>query len=54
MYAFNVQTSTALKKQAEEKKVEIKNFNVIYKLVDNLKEEISKKLPPLNKEEILG
>lgn len=46
VYAFNVKTPSNVKKTAQSKGVPIKNFNVIYKLVDDLKDEISKRLPP--------
>ena len=32
----------------------MKNFNVIYKMIDDLKEEISSQLPDIDVEEILG
>lgn len=34
--------------------VKIKDFNIIYKLIDDLKDEISKKLPLLEVDEVTG
>lgn len=50
IYAFSVKSPrTALPKN-----VKINEVNIIYRLVDNLKEEISSKIPPLDVEEIVG
>ncbi|RZF33118.1 hypothetical protein LSTR_LSTR014639 [Laodelphax striatellus] len=39
---------------AEEKNVRIHSFNVIYRLIDDIKTEINKVLPPIDVEEVLG
>ena len=50
IYAFSVKSPrTALPKN-----VRINEVNIIYRLVDNLKEELSSKIPPLDVEEIVG
>lgn len=43
-----------IKDLAKSKNVEIRLFNIIYRLIDDLKEELSKALPLLPEEEILG
>lgn len=40
--------------KAKEKNIEIRLFNIIYRLVENLKAEIEAKLPMTEKEEIIG
>lgn len=54
IYAFNVPVTPALLQLAKNAKVEIKKQNVIYKLIDDLKEVLSSKLPPKQVEEIIG
>lgn len=54
IYAFNVTVSPAIAQLAKSNKVEIKKQNIIYKLIDDLKEVISSKLPPKQVEEIIG
>lgn len=54
IYAFNVDVPPNLKKSIEESNVVIKHFNVIYKLIDDIKEEINSRLPVKETEEILG
>lgn len=49
IYAFSVDSSVAVKNR-----VAVRDFNVIYHLVNDLKEEISSKLPPLEVEEVIG
>lgn len=49
IYAFSV--NAPLK---QPKNVIIREYNIIYRLIDDLKEEISKKLAPIEVEEILG
>jgi translation initiation factor IF-2 len=43
-----------VKELAKQRGVTIKNHNVIYKLVDDIKEEITKRLPTKQVEESLG
>ncbi|CAH1164303.1 unnamed protein product [Phaedon cochleariae] len=52
IYAFNVEVPPNLKESI--KTTSIKHFNVIYKLVDDIKEEINARLPAKEVEEILG
>lgn len=54
VYCFNVSTPPPIQKLADKQKIPIRSHKVIYKLVDDVKEEISKKLPPGTAEEILG
>lgn len=54
IYSFHVETPSKVGALAKANKIPIRNFNVIYKLIDNLKDEISSKLPPVQVEEILG
>ncbi|KAM7363658.1 mitochondrial translation initiation factor 2 isoform 2-T2 [Cochliomyia hominivorax] len=49
IYAFSVETPVKITSN-----VSIRVCNIIYRLIDDLKEEISKKLPPLEVEDILG
>jgi translation initiation factor IF-2 len=54
IYCFNVQVPDKVKELAELHKILIRSHNVIYKLVDDLKKEISSQLPLKDIEEILG
>jgi len=54
VYNFNVGITKALRQEAIKKKISIRPYNVIYKLIDDIKKEINKKLPLLDAEEILG
>lgn len=54
VYGFRVKTIMLAKKIAEKTKVKIKNFDVIYELIDDIKNELSNLLPPLIKEEETG
>lgn len=54
IYAFNVQLDPNLKIDKDNVNVSIKHHNVIYKLIDDIKEEINHKLPEVESEEILG
>jgi translation initiation factor IF-2 len=54
LYTFNVDTPSKVKAFARTKKVEIQNHNVIYKLIDDIKEQISLRLPPKQVENIIG
>ncbi|GAB0094134.1 translation initiation factor IF-2, mitochondrial [Sergentomyia squamirostris] len=49
IYAFSVDSTVALKAKAK-----VRNFNVIYHLINDLKDEISSKLPPVQVEEVTG
>ncbi|CAG9863584.1 unnamed protein product [Phyllotreta striolata] len=52
IYGFNVDLPQNLKNKTDT--VSIKFFNVIYKLIDDIKEEINAKLPPKEEIDILG
>jgi len=54
IYAFNVHTPSKLKELAKQKGVKIKSHNVIYKLVDDIKEEVTGRLPSVQVEESVG
>lgn len=54
IYGFNVQCPERFKKLADEHGIAIKHHNVIYKLIDDVKEEINSRLPSLEVEEIVG
>lgn len=54
IYAFNVQTSGDVQNLAKERKVEIRNFNIIYRLVEDLKAQLNAQLPMVDTEEVLG
>ncbi|KAK4883762.1 hypothetical protein RN001_000033 [Aquatica leii] len=54
IYAFNVACPNNLQKRAESEGLPIKHHNVIYKLIDTIKQDINELLPPREVEEILG
>jgi translation initiation factor IF-2 len=54
IYCFNVEIPAKVEELAKSNKVSIHSHNVIYKLVDDLKKEISSRLPLRNVEEVLG
>ncbi|GLV40171.1 mitochondrial translation initiation factor 2 [Carabus blaptoides fortunei] len=54
IYGFNIECPSKVEQVASTKNIPMKMHNVIYKLVDDLKEEINKKLPQKEAEEILG
>lgn len=54
IYAFNVECPGRIKEKAIAANVTIKHHNVIYKLVDDIKAELSQRLPPKEVEEVLG
>ncbi|XP_078041067.1 mitochondrial translation initiation factor 2 [Augochlora pura] len=54
IYRFNVGVSRTIEEQAGKMGIQIRNYNVIYKLVDNVKEEINNKLPAIDVEKKLG
>lgn len=45
IYTFNVETSSKIKQRADAAEVQIDNFNVIYRLIESLKAELSARLP---------
>lgn len=52
--AFNVRAARGLDESAEQKGVPIKFFSVIYEIVDVLKAIMAGKLPPIQKEVVIG
>lgn len=54
IYAFNIECPPKVASLAASKNVPIKSHNIIYKLVDDLKEEINVKLPVTQEEQLLG
>lgn len=54
IYAFNVETPKDVQKAAASQGVSIKNHNIIYRLIEDLQNELSENLPPKDVEEILG
>lgn len=54
IYAFNVDVSPRIVQQAKEAGVSLKRQNVIYRLIDDLKQLISSQLIPKQVEEIIG
>jgi len=47
LYGFNVETTPVAKRLAEGSHIEIKNYKVIYELVDDIKNKLVAMLPPL-------
>ncbi|KAB0803497.1 hypothetical protein PPYR_00467 [Photinus pyralis] len=54
IYTFNVTCPPTLQQKAEAESVQIKHLNVIYKLVDTIKEDMNSTLPPKQVESLLG
>ena len=54
VYSFNSEFSDAVRRSATFLKVPVKEFNVIYAMIDDLKQEISQKLPPADVEINIG
>ncbi|XP_069672304.1 translation initiation factor IF-2, mitochondrial isoform X2 [Periplaneta americana] len=54
IYCFNVEVPDKVKEIAKISKISIRPHKVIYKLIDDLKKEISSQLPPKDVEEVLG
>ncbi|XP_022255998.1 translation initiation factor IF-2, mitochondrial-like isoform X2 [Limulus polyphemus] len=54
IYCFNVNISKQVQVLAQEKKIKVKEFKVIYQLIDDIKESINAQLPLVDKEDILG
>lgn len=54
IYGFNVAASRPMEQLAAKKGVPLRLHRVIYKLIDQLKDELSSKLPPLVSENIIG
>lgn len=54
MYAFHVAVLESASALAREGNVEIRDYNVIYHLIDDMKKELGKRLPLVDSEEIQG
>ncbi|XP_006881082.1 PREDICTED: translation initiation factor IF-2, mitochondrial [Elephantulus edwardii] len=54
VYGFNVNASNVLLKSAEKKQVKIKLHKIIYRLVEDLQEELSSRLPCVIEEQPVG
>ncbi|XP_028177069.1 translation initiation factor IF-2, mitochondrial [Ostrinia furnacalis] len=54
IYAFNVDCPPSLSVEAKKKNIPVKKLNIIYKLVDDVKEEISARIPVTQEEELIG
>lgn len=54
VYTFNAKVSDDIRKKATLSGVLIKEFNVIYKLIDDLKEELGQRVPPVDVEHLVG
>ncbi|KAK9309392.1 hypothetical protein QLX08_000883 [Tetragonisca angustula] len=54
IYGFNVNAIKTIKEMADAKGVSLRFYNVVYKLIDNIKEEIHNILPEVDIEEIIG
>ncbi|XP_060537272.1 translation initiation factor IF-2, mitochondrial isoform X2 [Cylas formicarius] len=54
IYAFNVDINDNIKNLGKELDIEIRHFNVIYKLIDDFKREINSRLPEKEVEEVVG
>lgn len=54
IYAFNVECPPPLSVEAKKKDIPIKKHNVIYRMVDDIKDELSLRIPKTQQEEFLG
>ncbi|XP_008303612.1 translation initiation factor IF-2, mitochondrial [Stegastes partitus] len=54
IYGFNVAASRAMQQLAAKRGVRLRLHTVIYQLIDELKDELSSKLPPLVSENVVG
>ncbi|XP_014218516.1 translation initiation factor IF-2, mitochondrial [Copidosoma floridanum] len=54
IYCFNTTVPRNLSHRASKNKISIREHNVIYKLIDDLKDEINKRLPMVEVEEVIG
>ncbi|XP_012235806.1 translation initiation factor IF-2, mitochondrial isoform X2 [Linepithema humile] len=54
IYPFNVSVTKNIQQEANEKRISIRPYNVIYKLIDDVKKEINNKLPQVDAEEVIG
>lgn len=54
IYGFNVKAHKSIQQMAAKKKVKVKIHNIIYRLVEDLQEELSNTLPLGEEEHVLG
>ena len=54
VYAFNVSVSSVVKEKAEELNVQILSFNVIYRFIESLKQQLTERMPTIEQKEIIG
>ncbi|KAK2580312.1 hypothetical protein KPH14_012549 [Odynerus spinipes] len=54
IYRFNVNIPSNIQETIKEKDIPVRPYNVIYKLIDDIKNEINLKLPLADSEEIIG
>ncbi|XP_065595533.1 translation initiation factor IF-2, mitochondrial [Cyrtonyx montezumae] len=54
VYGFSVKANESIKKMAAKKGIKIKLHNIIYKLIEDLKDELSSRLPPSVVENTIG
>uniref|UniRef100_A0A915J8G3 Tr-type G domain-containing protein n=1 Tax=Romanomermis culicivorax TaxID=13658 RepID=A0A915J8G3_ROMCU len=54
IYAFNTATPSNLLQIIKIKQISLKPFNIIYRMVEDLKTELSNRLPPVDRTDILG
>lgn len=54
IYGFNVECVGSAQAVAKSTNVDIERHNVIYKLLDNIRDRLTKKLPLIDREEIVG
>ena len=54
IYSFNTAVPDVIKAKASALGIKIKEYNIIYKLIDDLKEEINARLPLQDVEEEVG
>lgn len=54
VYGFNVNVLDKVAALAKSKKVDLRVHNIIYRLIGDLKERLTERLPPIDVEETVG
>lgn len=54
IYGFNVKAIKTVEEEATAKGIPLRLYNIVYKLIDNVKAEINSLLPEVDIEEITG
>lgn len=54
VYAFNVDTLRDAMEMSKQNSITIKQHNIIYKLIDDIREEMNNCLPPVEVEDVQG